>query len=93
MLSKSLKRSQTLDDILSHQISPVDKSSLGYESDPSSKINANTNSQNNKDVEKHKSDDNTPGSYRGKEKSQNKIEITFTPRRHADGVRNTRGDK
>ncbi len=30
LLNKNLKSSQTLDDILSHQRSPLDKSGLGY---------------------------------------------------------------
>jgi len=46
-LNKILKRFQTLDDIPSHQISPLDKSYLGYAGDPSNKNDANPNSVGN----------------------------------------------
>lgn len=36
-LNKSINRSQTLDDILSHQIYPLDKSGLGYSGEPPNK--------------------------------------------------------
>ena len=49
LLNKNLKSSQTLDDILSHQRPPLDKSGLGYACEPSSK---NDNSSNKKDVRK-----------------------------------------
>jgi len=48
-----LKISQTLDDILSHQRSPLDKSGLGYACEPSTN---NDNASNNKDMRK-------PGRY------------------------------
>ena len=64
-LNKTLKISQTRDDILSHQISPLDKSGLGYVGEPSRK---NDNASNNKDVRKPKRND-TLSSSKGKEKS------------------------
>ena len=41
LLNKNLKSSQTLDDILSQQRSPLDKSSLGYVGEPSNNANPN----------------------------------------------------
>ena len=49
LLNMNLKSSQTLDDILIHQRSPLDKSSLGYAGESSSK---NDNDSYNKDVRK-----------------------------------------
>ena len=51
LLNKNLKISQTLDDILSHQRSPLDKLGLRYAGEPSRK---NDNAGNNKDVRKPK---------------------------------------
>ena len=62
LLNKNLKISQTLDDILSQQRSPLDKSGLGYVGEPSSK---NDNASKNKDVRKPGRND-TPSSRKGK---------------------------
>jgi len=47
--NSNLKSSRTLDDILSHQRSPLDKSGLGYAGESSSKYD---NASSNKDVRK-----------------------------------------
>ena len=54
LLNNNFKSSQTLDDIISHQRSPLDKSGLGYVGEPSSK---NDNASNNKDVRKLRRND------------------------------------
>ena len=90
MLDKNLKSSQTLDDILSHQRSPLDKSGLGYAGELSNKNDVNYNSSNNKNVMKLIRYD-TPSSNKGK--SQYDIQRNPTPRRLADGVKNARGNK
>ena len=91
-LNKSLKSSQTLDDILSHQRSPLDKSGLGYAGESSNKNDAIPNASNNKDVEKLGRNIDAPSSSKGKEKSQDDIGRNPTPRRYADGVKNARGN-
>ena len=88
LLNKNLKSSQTLDDILSHQRSPLDKSGLGYAGEPSSK---NDNASNNKDVRKLERDVDDRNSNKGR--SQDDIRINPTPRRYANGVKNARGNK
>ena len=62
-LNKNLKSSQTLDDILSHQRSPLDKSDLGYAGESSSK---NDNASNNKDVRKPRRNVDAPSKARVK---------------------------
>ena len=91
-LNKSLKSSQTLDDIESHQRSPLDKSGLGFACEPSSRNDANPNASNNKDVEKLGRNIDNPSSNKSKEKSQDDIRRNPTPRRYADGVKNARGN-
>ena len=70
LLNKNLKSSQTLDDILSHQRSPLDKSGLGYEVESSSKNDANPNASNKKDARKPGRNVDAPSSSKGKDKSQ-----------------------
>jgi len=48
-LNKSLNSSQTLDDILSHQIPSLNKSSLGYVGEPSNINDASPDPLKNKD--------------------------------------------
>ena len=90
LFNKNLKSSQTLDDILSHQRSPRDKSGLGYARESSSK---NYNASNNKDVRKPKRNVDSPSSNKGKEKSQDNYGRNPTPRRLANGVKNTKGNE
>ena len=92
-LKKSLKSSQTLDSILSHQISPLNKSSLGYASESSNKNDAIPNASNNKDVEKLGRNIDAPSSSKGKKKGQADIVRNPTPRRYVVGVKNVRGNK
>ena len=66
LLNKNLKSSQTLDDILSHQRSTLDKSGLRYAGESSRK---NDNASNNKDVRKTKRNVDAPSYNKGKEKS------------------------
>ena len=87
LLNKNLKSSQTLDDILSHQRSSLDKSGLGYVGEPSRK---NDNASNNKDVRKPGRND-TPSSSKGK--SQDDIRRNPTPRRVTNDVKNTKGNE
>jgi len=90
LLNKNLKSSQTLDDILSHQRSPLDKSGLGYAGESSSKNDANPNVSNNKDVRKPKRNIDAPSSSKGK--SQVDIRRNPTPRRNADGAKDARSN-
>lgn len=90
LLNKNLKSSQTLDDILSHQRSPLDKLGLGYSGESSSK---NDNASNNKDVRKPERNVDAPSSSKGKEKTQDNYGRNPTPRRLADGVKNTKGNE
>ena len=69
LLNKNLKSSQTLDDILSHQRSSLDKSGLGYASESSRKNDAKPNASNNKDVRKPERNVDAPNSSKGKEKN------------------------
>ena len=85
LLNKNLKSSQTLDDILSHQRSPLDKAGLGYVGEPSSK---NDNAS-NKDVSKPRRND-TPNFSKGK--SQDDIRRNNIPRIFTDDVKNTKGN-
>ena len=82
-----MKISQTLDDILSHQRSPLDKSGLGYACEPSTN---NDNASNNKDMRKPGRYD-TPSSK--KWKRQDDIRRKPTPRRLTDDVNNTKGNE
>jgi len=91
-LKKSLKSSQTLDGILSHQISPLDKSRLVYAGEPSNKNDANPNASNKKDVEKLGSNIYSPTSSKSKVKIQDDIGRNPPPRRYADGVKDERGN-
>ena len=92
-LNKSLKSSQTLDDIRSHQRSPLDKSGIGYAGEISNINDANPNTSNNKDVENPGKNIDFPSSSKDKEKSQDGIGRNPTPRRYIDGVKNARGNK
>ena len=87
LFNKNLKISQTLDGILSHQRSPLDKSGLGYANESSSK---DDNASKNKDVRKPGRND-TPSS--SKSKSWDEIKINPTPRRLTDGNKNTKGNE
>jgi len=93
LLNKNLKSSQTLDGILSHQRSPLDKSGLRYASEPSSKNDANPNASNYKDVRKPKRNVDAPSSCIGRGKSEDNYGINSTPRRFADGVKNKKGNE
>ena len=93
LLNKNLKSSQTLDDILSHQTSPLDKSGLGYAGESSSKNDASPNASNNKDVRNPERNVDAPNSSKGKEKSQDNNGRNPTPRRLADDVKNTKGNE
>jgi len=88
LLNNNLKSSQTLDNILSHQRSPLDKSRLGYAGESSRKNDANPNASNNKDVRKPERNVDAPSSSKGK--SQVDIGRNPTPRRNADGVKDAR---
>ena len=80
---KILKSAQAMDDMLSHQRSPFDKSGLGYEGESSNK---NDNASNNKDVRKPRINVAAPS----KGKGQVDIGRNPTPRRNADGVNDAR---
>jgi len=90
LLNKNLKSSQTLNDILIHQRSLLDKSSLGYASESSSKKDANPNSSKNKDVRKPGRNVDAPNSNKGKEKSQDNYGRNPPPRRNVDGFKDAR---
>lgn len=90
LLNKNLKSSQTLDDILSHQRSPLDKSGLGYASESSRKNDENPNASNKKDVRKLERNVDALSSMKGK--SQVDIGRNPTPRRNADGVKDARSN-
>ena len=92
LLNKNLKSSQTLDDILSHQRSPLDKSGLGYAGESSRKNDANPNASNNKDVRKPGRNVDAPSSSEGKEKRQDNYGRNPPPRRNAYGVKDARSD-
>jgi len=66
--------------------------SLGYESESSSKNDANPNASNNKDVRKTERNIDAPSSSKSKEKSQDNYGRNPTPRRYADGVKDARGN-
>jgi len=89
-LNKSLKRYQTLDDILIHQRSPLDKSCLGYVGEPSRKNDANPNASNNKDVENLGRNVDAPSSNKRKEINQDSLIRNPTPRSCAKGVKDAR---
>jgi len=90
LLNKNLKSSETLDGILNHQRSPLDKSGLGYAGESSSKNDANPNASNNKDVRNPGRNVDAPSSNKGKEKSQDNYGRNLSPRRNADGVKDAR---
>ena len=92
LLNKNLKSSQTLDDILSHQRSPLDKSGLRYAGESSRKNDANSNASNNKDMRKPGRNVDAPSSNKGKEKSQNNYGRNPPPRRNSDGVKDARSN-
>jgi len=77
-----LKSSKALDDILSHQRSPLNKYGLGYVVESSGKSDANPNASKDKNVEKLESCANIPNSNKSKEKNQNNIGGSFASRRH-----------
>ena len=85
LLNKNLKISQTLDDILNHQRSPLDKSGLGYAGESSRK---NENASNKKDVRKPGRNVDAPN----KDKSQVDIGRNPTPRRNENGVKDARSN-
>ena len=89
-MDKTLKSSQALDDMLSHQRCPFDKSSLEYVSESSNK-NGNVSSK--MDVRKLERNVDAPSSSKGKEKSQDNYGRNPTPRRLADSVNNTKGNE
>lgn len=69
ILNKNLNRSQTLYDILSHEISPLDISFLGYTGEPSNSNDVNPNASKNKDVEKPGINIDAYSSSKSKDKS------------------------
>ena len=91
LLNKNLKIYQTLDDILSHQISPLDKLGLGYAGETSNKTDANPNASNNKDVEKLGRNIDVPSS--SKSMSQDDIGRNPTSRRYEYSAKNASGNK
>ena len=93
LLNKNLKSSQTLDDILYHQRSPLDKSGLGYAGESSSKSDATPNASNKKDVRKPRRNVDALSSSKGKEKSQGNNGRNIAPRILADDVNNKKGDE
>ena len=84
-LNKNLKISQTLDDILSHQRSPLDKLGLGYVGES---LRKNDNASNKKYVRKPGRNVDAPS----KGKSQVGIGRNHTPRRNANGVKYVRSN-
>ena len=89
-MNKIMKSSQALDDMLSYHRSPSDKSGLGYVGEPSKK---NENALSKGDVKKAERNGDAPSSNKGKEKNQGNIRRNPTPRRLADGVKNTKGNE
>ena len=90
LLNTNLKSSQTLDVILSQQRSPIEKSGLGYAGESSSN---NDNASNIEDARNLEINVDAPSSSKGKEKNQDNDGRNSTPRRLADGVKNTKGNE
>ena len=86
-MEKFLKNSKALDDMLSHERYPFDKSGLGYAGESSSK---NDNASNNKDMRKSERDVDAPSFSKGKYKSQENNEGSPIPRRNVDVVKDAR---
>ena len=89
-MDKISKSSQALDDMLSHQRSPFDKSGLGYKGESSSK---DDHTSNNKNMRKSDRNNDAPSSSKGKEKSQGNNGRNPAPRKLADNVKNTKGNE
>jgi len=89
-MDKILKSPQALDDMLSHQISPFNKSHLGYTRESSSK---NDNASKRKNVRKPELNVDSPSSSKGKEKSQDNYRRNLTLRRLVDVVKNTKDNE
>ena len=86
-MNKTLKSSQALDDMLSHQRCPFDKSGFGYAGESSNK---NDNASNKIDVKKPERNGDAPNSSKGKEKNQGNNGRNPTSRINVDNVKDAR---